>query len=262
MIAVPALAAALTFATVIAVARPARPATRGRDADHRLHMAGIRSRRDRLAWRALRLSCLLAACAAGGMLATLAKLPPVTGAMVAAGAAAVGWWVPHAWVNARVAARRMAMQSDLPIMLDLLQIAMRGGMGLPAAWASVTDGLRGSCEALAEEMRHIDLEASLGTRWGTALSHASERTGVTELRSLGSLMSQSEEFGSELARTLEVMADSLRHDELQSLEERAHQASVKILLPLAVFMLPATLLLIVAPLLLLLFEALQRATSA
>lgn len=262
MIAVPAVAAALTFATVVAVARPLRATDRARERDNRLHMAGVRSRRDRLAWRAIRISCLLASCAAGSMVATLAALPPGAGAMVAAAGAALGWWIPHSWVGARVAARRMSMLADLPIMLDLLQIAMRGGMGLPAAWSSVAEGLRGSCEALSEEMRRIDLEVSLGTSWGAALTHSSARTGVTELRSLGSLMSQSEQFGSELARTLEVMADSLRHDELQNLEERAHKASVKILIPLAAFMLPATLLLIVAPLLLLLFQALQRATAS
>lgn len=261
MIAMPAIAAALTFATVIAVARPARGTDRGREREHRLDMAGVRTRRDRLALRAVQFSCVLAACAAGSMVASLASLPLGPGAMLAAAGAAVGWWIPHGWISARVAARRMAMTTDLPIMLDLLQIAMRGGMGLPAAWSSVAEGLRGSCDALAEEMRRIDVEVSMGTRWGTALGQSAERTGVSELRSLGTLMSQSEEYGSELARTLEVMADSLRHDEMQNLEERAHQASVKILLPLAALMLPATLLLIVAPLILLLFQALQRATA-
>lgn len=258
----PAVAAALTFATVIAIARPPRPTARRRDRDRRLDMAGVRSRRDRLAWRAVQGSCILAACAAGSAVATLAHLPLAPGALVAAGAAALGWWIPNAWVSARAAARRMEIVLELPIMLDLLQIAMRGGMGLSAAWSSVSEGLRGSCEALSQEMRRIDLEVSLGTRWGPALMHASERTGVGELRSLGSLMSQSEEFGSELARTLEVMADSLRHDEMQSIEERAHQASVKILVPLAALMLPATLMLIVAPLILLLFQALERANAS
>jgi tight adherence protein C len=261
MIAIPAIAAALTFATVIAVSRPTRGEDRSHERRHRLDMAGVRTAQDRVALRAVQFSCVLAACAAGGMVGSLAGLPPATALMLAAGGAALGLWVPRAWISSRVAARRMAMMTDLPIMLDLLQIAMRGGMGLPAAWSSVAEGLRGSCEALAEEMRRIDVEVSMGTRWGAALAHASERTGVSELRSLGSLMSQSEEFGSELARTLEVMADSLRHDEMQHLEERAHQASVKILLPLAAFMLPATLLLIVAPLILLLFQALQRATA-
>lgn len=262
MIAAPAIAAALTFATVIAVARPVRGQDLGRDRVNRLDMAGVRTRRDRVALRALQVSSVLASCAAASMLASVADLPPVPGIMVAAGGAAIGWRIIHAWISARAAARRMAMVTDLPIMLDLLQIAMRGGMGLSAAWSSVAEGLRGSCDALAEEMRRIDVEVSMGTRWGTALANSAARTGVTELRSLGSLMSQSEEFGSELARTLEVMSDSLRHDEMQHLEERAHQASVKILVPLAAFMLPATLLLVVAPLLLLLFQALERATAS
>jgi tight adherence protein C len=94
-----------------------------------------------------------------------------------------------------------------------------------------------------------------------ALARASDRTGIGELRSLGSLLGQTERFGSDLARTLEVMADSLRHEEMQTIEERAHRASVKMLFPLAALMLPATLLLIVAPLLLLLFEALMKATA-
>lgn len=261
MIAVPALAATLTFATVLAVARRPRRSNAGTAREYRLDMAGVRSARDRIAFRAIHVSSALAACAVGGMLAALADLPIATALLLAASGGALGLWVPLAWIDARVVARRMSMVAELPIMLDLLQICMRGGMGLPAAWSSVAEGLRGNCDALSEEMRRIDLEVTLGTRWGVALSHSSERTGVTELRSLGSLMSQSEEFGSELAKTLEVMADSLRHDEMQNLEERAHQASVKILLPLAAFMLPATLLLIVAPLILLLFQALQRATA-
>lgn len=261
MIAAPAIAAVLTFATVITVAR-ARSGGRRLVHDRSLDMAGVRSATDRAAFRAIQLSALLAAGASGGIVASLMALPVGPALSLTAIGAALGWWIPHNWIAARVAARRVAIATDLPIMLDLLQIAMRGGMGLPAAWSSVTEGLRGSCDALAEEMRRIDLEVSVGTSWGTALRDAAERTGVPELRSLGSLMAQTEEFGSEIATTLEVMADSLRHDELQTLEERAHQASVKILIPLLAFMLPATLLLIIVPMLLLLFEALQRATAS
>ena len=261
MIAAPAIAAALTFVTVVAVAGPSRSGGGCLARDRSLDMAGVRTRRDRMVFRVIRVCAALATLASCGLISALMALPPVPAVAVTVSGAALGWWGPRAWADARAAARRLAMVSDMPIMLDLLQIAMRGGMGLPAAWSSVADGLRVSCDALAEEMRRIDLEVSVGTRWGDALQSSAERTGVPEFRVLGSLMSQSEEFGSELALTLEVIADSLRHNELQLLEERAHQASVKILIPLAAFMLPATLLLTVAPLLLMFLQALQRATS-
>jgi tight adherence protein C len=121
--------------------------------------------------------------------------------------------------------------------------------------------MRGAGDALADEMRQIEHEVAFGVGWSDALARSADRTGIPELRSLGSLMAQTERFGSELSRTLDVMAESIRHEETQSLEERAHRASVRMLFPLAALMLPATLLLIVAPLLLLLFEGLLKATA-
>jgi tight adherence protein C len=84
---------------------------------------------------------------------------------------------------------------------------------------------------------------------------------VDEFRALGQMLEQTERFGTELARMVAVQCDTLRHAELQDLEERAHEASVKMLFPLTALLLPATLLVIVGPLLIMLFDALRQATS-
>jgi len=184
-------------------------------------------------------------------------------ALLVAGAigATVGWWLPRSWLDWKRSQRRLEIVTDFPVMLDLLQISMQGGMGLSAAWAAVANSLEGAGDALAEEMRRIDLEVGFGEGWSQALSQASERTGVQEFRSLGSLLGQTDRFGTEVTQMIQVLSDSLRHEELQGLEERAHQASVKMLFPLAAMLLPATLLLIIGPLLILLFDALQRADA-
>jgi hypothetical protein len=57
-----------------------------------------------------------------------------------------------------------------------------------------------------------------------------------------------------------VMSDSLRHEEVQALEERAHRASVMLLLPLAGLLLPGSLLLMFAPPFILLMEGIGGAT--
>jgi tight adherence protein C len=175
--------------------------------------------------------------------------------------AIVGWWLPRSWLEWKRSQRRLEIVTDFPVMLDLLQISMQGGMGLSAAWTAVAGSLEGAGDALAEEMRRIDLEVGFGEGWSQALSAASDRTGVSEFRSLGSLLGQTDRYGTEVTQMIQVLSDSLRHEELQGLEERAHQASVKMLFPLAAMLLPATLMLTIGPLLLLLFDALQRADA-
>ncbi|MEI6475629.1 MAG: type II secretion system F family protein [Planctomycetota bacterium] len=175
--------------------------------------------------------------------------------------AMAGWWIPRSWLEWKQTQRRIEIVTDFPVMLDLLQISLQGGMGLPAAWDVVASTLAGTGDAMAQEMRRIDFEISFGTPWGQSLHAASERTGVPEFRSLGSLLQQTERFGTELSRMIQVLSDSLRNEEIESLEERAHRASVLMLLPIGVLLLPATLLLIAVPLITMLFETLNEVNS-
>ena len=225
-----------------------------------MDLAGL----DALQSRRFMTIALLAPVALGGLAAWWAWSPEASGLAVAAMAmlgASVGWWLPRTWLAGRRERRRLEIVSDFPVMLDLLQISMQGGMGLPAAWANVTESLQGVSDGLAREMRRVDLESGFGMSWTSSLAAACDRTGVTEFRSLGSLLGHTQRFGAELARMLEVLSDSLRHEELQALEERAHRSSVSMLLPLTVLVLPPTLLLVLGPLLMLLLEALGQATS-
>ena len=172
----------------------------------------------------------------------------------------VGWWLPRSWLQSRQTQRRIEMVTEFPIALDLLQIALEGGMGLHAAWAAVATNLSGSRSGLSQEMRRIEVEVGFGTAWADSLADASARTGVPEFRALGSLLEQTERFGTEMAQMIRVMSDSLRHDEIQSIEERAHRASALLLVPLAGLLLPGSLILMFAPTFMLLVEGMSRAT--
>lgn len=228
--------------------------------DREMNMAGLDS--------ALARKGFLAVSLLGPMLfATLAAWatvgPDASGlsVMLMTGLGAVlGWWLPRAWLGGRRERCRLEMLGDFPVMLDLLQISLNGGMGLPAAWATVAESLQGVSDALAREMRRVDLESGLGGGWSASLAAAADRTGVAEFRSLGSLLGQTQRYGTELSRTIQVLTDSLRHEEMQSLEERAHRASVRMLLPLAGLVLPPTLLVVAGPLFMMLLEGLRAAT--
>ena len=199
-------------------------------------------------------------CLAGAIAAQRIESTTVA-SLVFVAALVVGWWVPLSWLEGRRVQRRLEMTADFPMMLDLLRIALGGGLGLPAAWTTVGNSMRGSSGALPEEMRRIELEVAFGLDWSAALDRASTRTGVQGFRSLGSLVGQSTRFGTELSKVLEVLSDSLRLEAMQSLEERAHVASVRLLVPLGALLLPATVIVLVGPLLLLLIETLQQVNA-
>ena len=277
------LSAALAFAAVMVIgmanrrrdtARPAtangplwrEPGEGGANPDtralaHRLEMAGFKMANAPAVFRAARIACLLAA-AVGGTMAGLSLFDETLGALFAGALAALlGWRLPLGWLESRLDRCRFELRSDFPVMLDLLQISMQGGMGLHAAWSATTGSLDGTGDALGREMRRVDMAVGLGMPWGTALAEAADRTGVDEFRSLGSLLGQTQRFGTGVADMIRVLCDSLRHDEVQNLEEDAHRRSVRMVMVLAGMLLPATLLIVVAPLLLMLFDSLKQATA-
>lgn len=223
-------------------------------------LAGITDPKTRMWFGIVRIATTLAGAVAGMMFGGGPGVSIVASGAVAMSGAVLGWWIPGTWLRWKQSKRRAALSADFPLMLDLLQISIQGGMSLISAWRTVTMSLQGVENPLAEEMRRIDLEVNLQSDWGPALDAATARTGLPQFRSLGLLLAQTQRFGTEVSAMVQVLADSIRHEELQNLEEQAHEASVKTLFPLAVFLLPSTLILIVFPLISMLFDALAKAT--
>ena len=190
----------------------------------------------------------------------LADSPGIVLGAVAGGIFVFGR-IPFGWLASRIAAQRVEILTNFAVMLDLLQIAVEGGMGLAAAWSTVTDAVGRRGGALASEMRRVDVQVGLGASWSKALHDASERTGVAEFGGLGSLLGQAERFGTEVGRAIRVQCEALRHEEIESIEERAHRASVKVVIPLVGLLLPATILVTFVPLLIMAISALGEVAA-
>ena len=168
-----------------------------------------------------------------------------------------GWWIPQVWLSGREQARYAAMLEEFPVMIDLLEISLQGGLALTAAWEVVASHLVVISPPLAQEMQRIELEVRFGGEWSGSLESAADRTGIDEFRTLGTLLRQSERFGTELTDTLRTQSDALRLEERQGFEDRAQRASIVLLFPLALMMFPAVLIIVAGPMLLLLLETLR-----
>jgi tight adherence protein C len=80
-----------------------------------------------------------------------------------------------------------------------------------------------------------------------ALESFADRLSLDEATSLTTMLRQSIEFGSDVADALRIFSDEMRDKRLLRAEETANKLSVKMVLPLGVFIFPVVLIVIMFP---------------
>lgn len=154
---------------------------------------------------------------------------------------------PSFWLDRMKGVRQSNFRRALPDALDVLVICLEGGLSLPASLRRVSHELRLVHPQLAAELALVQREIQLGRTSGEALRKMGERSDLEEIRSLASVIQQSEKFGASLVKSLRVHADTLRIKRQQRAEELAQAASTKMLFPTILFILPAMFVVILGP---------------
>jgi len=180
------------------------------------------------------------------------------GLIIGALGGVVGMIGPSFWLDRRKSERQLAFRRALPDAMDVLVICLEGGLSLPAAFKRVANELRGAHPSLAAELLIVEREIQLGRSTGEAMRQFGERADLEEVRSLASVIIQSERFGASLVRALRVHADSLREKRLQHAEEMAQKAATKILFPTLLFIFPGVFIVILGPAVIHIIELFKR----
>ncbi|WP_309668915.1 type II secretion system F family protein [Gemmatimonas sp.] len=154
---------------------------------------------------------------------------------------------PQAVVDRLAQNRQDRIRRAVPDALDLLVVCVEAGVSLDAAIIRVARDLANVRPELALEFAQVVRRVNAGMPRERALQTLAQRTGVDELRTLVSSMVQTERLGTSIARVLRVNAESLRVRRRQKAEKKAAEAALKMIFPLALFLLPALLAVIVGP---------------
>jgi tight adherence protein C len=178
--------------------------------------------------------------------------------LAAAGTALIGWGVPRIYVSRRVVARRTEIQKALPDALDLLVVCVESGMGLNQALLHVSEEIRPISRAMRAELALVNLEIRTGTPRDEALRHLADRTDLPDVRSLVAMLVQTDRFGTSIARSLRVHAETMRTRRRQRAEEAAAKTTIKLVFPLVLFIFPAMFVVILGPALLHIIEQLRN----
>jgi tight adherence protein C len=156
----------------------------------------------------------------------------------------IGFFLPQLWLQSRINARQQDIRRALPDALDLLTICVEAGLGLEAAMAKVADKWQNQLSlALLRAIREIQL----GKARRDAMRDMADRVGLAEMTSFVAAVIQSETLGVSLAKVLRIQSDQMRVRRRQLAEERARQAPVKMIIPLAFLIFPSILIILLTP---------------
>lgn len=157
----------------------------------------------------------------------------------------MAWYYPVAWVNRLALQRKNRMSKSMPYAIDLITVAMEAGQDFGAAVRNlVKDGPHGP---LRDEFGVTLRQVELGKSRIEALKAMADRIQLDEFRSLVTSVIQSSEMGASIAATLKIQAQEIRRARFHRAERQAARAPSLMMIPTALFILPAVFIIIITP---------------
>ena len=158
--------------------------------------------------------------------------------------ALIGFFMPQLLLQSKINTRQEEIRKSMPDALDLLTICVQAGLGFDAAMSRVAEKWE---DALADEFQRSLREIQLGNVRRVALRNMADRIGISEMTSFVAAIIQSEQLGVSMAKVLGIQSEQMRTRRRQRAEEKAQQAPVKMLIPMALLIFPSLLIILLGP---------------
>ena len=163
------------------------------------------------------------------------------------GGVGIGIFVPSYYLGRRARIRQRNIAKQLSDVLDLLVVCVEAGMGLFEAIRIVGAECERHGQEIGTELNLVATDISAGASLGQALRGLADRTAVDDIKPLAATLIQSEQLGAQIGPALRSSSDALRTRRRLHAEEDAQKASIKILFPLVIFVLPSMIAVIIGP---------------
>ena len=156
----------------------------------------------------------------------------------------LGFFFPQLWLSSKISKRQKDIRKAMPDALDLLTICVEAGLGFDAAMAKVSEKWETD---LSQAFGRVIQEIQLGKLRREALRDMADRIGLAEMTSFVAAVIQSEMLGVSMAKVLRIQSEQMRVKRRQMAEEEAHKAPVKMLIPMALLIFPALMVVLLTP---------------
>jgi tight adherence protein C len=156
---------------------------------------------------------------------------------------AFGAWWTDVGIWSAIRQRRSEIERTLADFLDVLAVVVSAGLGFRQALERVADSYQGPW---ADEIRITLRQMDLGVGRRQAFDELRRRNDSEQVAQFTSALQQGEELGAPIADTLIQIAKDMRRADAQNARRRASRAVPKSTLVITTFMVPATMILLIA----------------
>ena len=159
----------------------------------------------------------------------------------------IGGVVPEYMLRALAARRVRSMTSALPDALDMLVMCLEAGLTAERGILTVAETLEPIDPGLAAEFRRIELELRLGSDKRAVLTDYYRRTEIDGLRDFAMSLIQADRYGTPLSQSMKAIAADQRLQKNSRIAAQAERLPVLMTLPMLLFVVPGTMLLVAGP---------------
>jgi len=155
-----------------------------------------------------------------------------------------GWRAPGLWLRWRIENRSAAIDRTLPDLIDRLVLGLEAGLGFEPVLRRTARNFPG---LLGDELRYLIRQIDLGHVRGEVLQQLAERNPSHRVAAFTAAVRQSDRLGTSLVRVLRIQSCLLRAFRRRQVQEAGRRLPILIVFPLVFFLLPALLIIYLAP---------------
>jgi len=166
--------------------------------------------------------------------------------------ALLGFFLPALSLGSRIRSRQSSIVKSLPDALDLLTVCVEAGLGFDQAMKKVSEKWDNE---LSRAFTRVLQEIQLGRMRREAMRDMANRMEVSEVTSFVAAIIQAEVLGVSMTKILRIQSDQMRIRRRQRAEEKAHQASIKMIIPMVFLIFPSIWVVLLGPAILQVMQA-------
>jgi len=159
----------------------------------------------------------------------------------------LGYMAPDFWLNWKTNRRRKRIRRSIPDALDLMVICVDAGLGMDQALLRVGAELTVSHPDIHAEFMQVNREQRAGRPRLEAWQNLADRTEIEEFTQFVAMLSQTDRFGTPIAKALSRFSEEIRSKRRQRAEEAASKTKIKIIFPLVLCIFPCLFIVLLAP---------------